>query len=427
MIKYIYNYLNHLLIVVILSISGIAKAQIIELVPFIKNNLWGYCDTSLRVKIAPQFDLASPFDANGLAIVYKRLKGSDTIKILKETTSNSVGNEANDIIITPTYRCNLIDQTGKIILKDWYDHILERGQSYSLVNFKRKINDNVSTNNPSEYLSKIGDNNTIKNCSIIDTKGNIIRTSNGLNYLLENNIIVNETDNKQTLYNINGDAIWKSDNLKIIGFSNGHYLAINDTAYFLLNEKFEIKQQRHRNADKSSFTMVTEFIQPFHKSMEYFPSQEQIFFHFNKFSVDPVRKNSWHYIKSESTLVNEFGEIFYDNSYGFIDSTGTKFLELNEKQKIRFSNGFSSIKSSFCQNCYEYLITSKGKKVAFKSGIGNQGVATFSPLKNFIGTYKYGLTLYYSVSIDDENAGDQSSFSTLVGFMDAHGKIYIVK
>jgi hypothetical protein len=427
MVSRLYNNINIYVAAILLSFSGVLQAQKIELIPFIKNGVWGYCDTSLVIKINPQFDLACPFDPNGLAIIYKKQQNPDTLKG-NFTRKGYFGENAKDeIIINPVYRCNLIDKNGKLLSNEWFDNIIERGQSYTLINYKKNLSKELSAEVLSSNKIELSGRNSIKNSCLLDIKGNVLRKSEGLNYLLENNLIVNDYKNTQTIYNLKGEIIHQLKELKIVGSSQSTYLAYNDSVYYRLNNAFKIQNKYSRNPSKDKFNDLTNFLLPFNISLENFPINEFIGFKFEKYEIDPVKKDSWYYIKSEIHYVNEMGEEFFDNSYGFIDSTGLVFLGLNEKEKKRFSNGVSSIKSSFCKLCYENFIDKKGSKIPYLGGIGNQSINKFSPLNGLIGVFKYGLTFYYTVTLDNPESGDNSSLSEELGFMTIKGEKFKIK
>lgn len=99
-----------------------------ELIPFVQNNNWGYCDSAKNVMIAAQYHSAEPFE-NGMALVWD-LKAKE--KFLIDSKGNKIStpfsilmkNEGNEFIITDAEgNFGLLNKQLQVLVKPGYTGI----------------------------------------------------------------------------------------------------------------------------------------------------------------------------------------------------------------------------------------------------------------------------------------------------------------
>lgn len=160
--------MRFLLLMLFIGLTTFLESQKLpELIPFVQNNKWGYCDSLKNVIIAPQYYSAEPFE-KGIALVGD-LKAKE--KYLIDTKGNRIStpysilmkNEGNEFVITDAEgNFGLLSNQLQVLVKPGYTGIgMLHGNYIELMKENQSGIYNVQTkkwvlplksNNYSEYI-----------------------------------------------------------------------------------------------------------------------------------------------------------------------------------------------------------------------------------------------------------------------------------
>lgn len=260
-----------------------------QLVPVIHNGLWGFCDSSMKLVIPVEYNIATPFKY-GIAKV--GVFGFESFQ------NNGVSGEEYDQYMVRTVRSGLIDSTGKEIIACNFDDIKWNNNYIILVNRKSKWKSSTGNREAQLSYNQYSDSIIIVNrksgelhyetsafAVLLNENSYAIlkpgKKQNGEIYLYRDEILIKKLKgnlispidiNTSLILNgstfkyidLSGNILFKSNDYKVAGnFIDGNYLMANDSSITLLNSEFKItrKWKKYISEEKDLIDLLSLFKQ----------------------------------------------------------------------------------------------------------------------------------------------------------------------
>ena len=371
-------------------------SQSIAPIPYLKGQVWGFCDFNKRIIIEPQYNFVSPFH-EGFAIVRKETKYgmiNETGKVVIPIEYTNVTAYSNGIsFVQNGDNYGGFDTSGKIIvpfspyyMKDISNRVAIADSSYNyglltlngerLTDFKYGSADRLNDN-----LIRVLEDASL---GIINNTGKVILPSkystidyfyNGFSrvnidkkwgFINSNGIIVIDTKFDDIgNFNSCNVASYKSDNKWGLIDSNGKYITepIYDAIGDGNNFGFDFNSSRNKlikaslNGKVGWIDSIGNVIVPFKYEMTgywnggycpvYLPrkSQSSTMTIINSSGTElfpPVDK--YNYVGEYSEGLMTVGVNGYKQTLGYIDTTGREIIPLQFEEASKFKNGIAIVK-----------------------------------------------------------------------------------
>lgn len=115
--------------------SCLAEARLPDLIPYRKGNLWGYCDSTKKIVIKPQWEFTTPFQGNTAVV---KLNGKfGLVDKSGKTTTGYVYSQLDEesrygkrVAALKKNRVGLIDESGRQIITCQYSRIYWESDKY---------------------------------------------------------------------------------------------------------------------------------------------------------------------------------------------------------------------------------------------------------------------------------------------------------
>lgn len=132
--------MRSILLLFLMLMAGESFARLPDLIPYRKGELWGYCDSTKKIVIEPQWEYATVFSCGRAIVEDHELygiineKGEYTLRPKYKSLGLRGCNRYE--VYTDKNHCGLIDDTGKVIISFICRWIIQETDSVYTVNIK---------------------------------------------------------------------------------------------------------------------------------------------------------------------------------------------------------------------------------------------------------------------------------------------------